>query len=91
MKPPGHPAEERGLLFQKDIDPSKKDRGPVALIGFVGFEREVQGEKGHGMTLPAQGSHECIVAEAIPAVHPPGAWCELDDPHELARKRLATD
>ena len=67
------------LLREVDVQPAEEERRAFALIRLIQREREVQRNHQRMVAHPPELRHEGVVAETIPAIHAPGAGCDLDD------------
>ena len=67
------------LLRKIDIKPAEKQRCALALVRLIQCEGEVQRHHQRVVAHAPELRHEGVVAETVPAVHTPGAGCDLDD------------
>ena len=67
------------LLREIDIKPAEEEWRALALVRLIQREWKIQRNHQRMVAHPPELRHESIVAETIPAIHAPGARCDLND------------
>ncbi len=78
-------SEQRGFLFEINVDAAEENGRAGALVFLVEGERQVERHHRHVVAHPPELGHQRVVAETVPAIHRAGAGGDLDEIHREAR------